>query len=151
MKPKIYLSKCAIKEENQKPIIVITHNECIFSTNDKVYKVWTQKKDAFLQPKSQKQGIMTLNFILPYRQLNMNFLNPKRRKEIALTLALLEIEVVEIFEYKKNNDRYLDEAKLHQQVVNKTLPIAEAFYPRYSLFYLTDNTTCHFIYAKNML
>ncbi len=38
---------------------------------------------------------------------------------------------VDVFEYEKNNDGYWDEAKLHQQVVNKALLIAEALYPGY--------------------
>ena len=34
MKLKIYLSNCAIKGNDWWPIIVITHDECIFSAND---------------------------------------------------------------------------------------------------------------------
>ena len=40
----------------------------------------------------------------------------------------MHTEAVEVFEYEKNNDGYWDGAKLHQQVVNKALPIAEALY-----------------------
>lgn len=36
-------------------------------------------------------------------------------------------------------------------MVNKALPIAEAFYPRYSLLYLFDNATSHLVYAKDAL
>lgn len=64
---------------------------------------------------------------------------------------LLETEAVEIFEYGKNNDRYWDKARLHQQVVNKALPIAEALYPGYSLLFLFDNATSHSVYAKDAL
>ena len=57
----------------------------------------------------------------------------------------------ENFEYGINNDGYWDRAKLHQQVVNKALPIAEALYPGYSLLFLFDNATSHSVYAKNAL
>ena len=36
-------------------------------------------------------------------------------------------------------------------MINKALPIAKAFYPGYSLFYLFDNATSHSIYVKDVL
>lgn len=42
------------------------------------------------------------------------------------------------------------ETKLHQQVVNKVLPITKTFILD-SLFYLFDNATSHFVYAKDAL
>lgn len=65
--------------------------------------------------------------------------------------GLLEIEVVEVFEYGKNNNGYWDRAKLHKQVVSKAFPIAEALYPGYSLLFLFDTVTSHSIYAKDAL
>ena len=56
---------------------------------------------------------MTLDFILPYRQLNLNFFTPERREEIAQTIELLETKAVEIFQYGKNNDGYWNGAKLY--------------------------------------
>ncbi len=58
---------------------------------------------------------------------------------------------MEIFEYEKNNDGHWDGAKLHQQVVNKALHIAEALHPGYSLLVLFDNSTSHWVYVKNAL
>lgn len=47
-------------------------------------------------------------------------------------IGLTYTEAIGIFkEYGKNNDGYWDGTKLHQQVVNKTLPIAKALYPGY--------------------
>lgn len=60
-------------------------------------------------------------------------------------------EAVELFEYGKTNEGYWDGAKLHKQVVNKALPIAEAFYPGYSLLFLFDNAISHSVYAQNAL
>ena len=56
-----------------------------------------------------------------------------------------------MFKYGKNNDGYWNGAKLHKQIVNKALPIAEALYPGYSLLFLFDNATSHSIYAKDAL
>ncbi len=63
----------------------------------------------------------------------------------------MHTESVEIFEYGKNNDGYWDGAKLHQQVVNKALSIAETLYLGYLLLFLFDNATSHSVYAKDVL
>lgn len=33
-------------------VIIITHNECIFSITDNICKTWTRIRDVFLRPKS---------------------------------------------------------------------------------------------------
>ena len=93
---------------------------------------------------------MVSEFILPYGRLNLASLTSEERETIRGT-RLLEEEAVEIFEYGKNNDGYWDGAKLHQQVVNKALLIAEALYPGYALLFLFDNSTSHSVYAKDAL
>ena len=113
MKPKVYPSDCVVERENRQLIIVITHNKCTFFVNDGVCKAWTWKRDAFLWPKSWRQSIIALDFILPYRRLNLNSFTQERRKKLAQTIRLLETEAVEIFEYEKNNNGYRDGAKLH--------------------------------------
>lgn len=94
---------------------------------------------------------MTFEFILPFGRLNLASLSPERREEIVQETRLIETEAVEVSEYGKNNDGYWDRAKLYQQVVKKALPIAEAFYPGYSLLFLFDNATSHSVYAKDAL
>lgn len=41
MKPKVYPSNYVIEGENCQPIILITHDKCIFSANNGVQKSWT--------------------------------------------------------------------------------------------------------------
>lgn len=94
---------------------------------------------------------MTSEFYLPYGWLNLASLTPEKRKKVIQQTGLQKIEAVEIFEYGKNNDGYWDGAKLHKQVVNKALPIAEALYPGYSLLFLFDNATSHSVYVKDAL
>lgn len=64
-------------------------------------------------------------------------------------MGLIFIKVVESFKYEKNNNRYQDGAKLYKQGVEKTLYITKAFYPRYLLYFLFDNSIGYFVYAKN--
>lgn len=65
--------------------------------------------------------------------------------------GLLVTKAVELFEYGKSNKGYWDGVKLHKQVVNKALPIAEVLYPGYSLLFLFYNATSHSVYAQNAL
>lgn len=51
----------------------------------------------------------------------------------------------------KKNDRYLDGAKLYQQVINNVLPIAEILYPGYSLLFLFNNAISHSVYTKDAI
>ena len=67
--------------------------------------------------------------------LNPTSLSPEKRQEVLELTGLSHSEAVEIFEYRKNNDGYWDGAKLHQQVVNKALPIAKVLFPGYSLYF----------------
>lgn len=137
IKPKVYSSDCKIGGNNWRPIIVITYNECTFSANNGIWKAWARKSDTFLRLKSRGQGIMVSEFIFPDRRLNLASFTPKKREEVVKQTGLTITEAVEIFEYGKNNNGYWDRAKLHKQVVEKALPIAEALYPGYSLvFYL---------------
>ncbi len=49
------------------------------------------------------------------------------------------------------NDKYWGEAKLHQQVVDKALRIAEVLYQGYSLVFIFNNTTMYSFYIKQEL
>lgn len=49
---------------------------------------------------------MASEFLFPYGQLNLFSLFLEKREEIKKEIGLVEIEVVEIFEYGKNNNRY---------------------------------------------
>lgn len=49
----------------------------------------------------------------------------------------------------KNNDRYWNGAKIHNQVVKKALPIIKVFYSGYLLCFLFNNITSHSVYTKN--
>lgn len=46
MKPKTYPFDCTVGGNKRRPIIVITHDECIFSANDGKRIAWTRKKES---------------------------------------------------------------------------------------------------------
>lgn len=66
IKPKQYLENYFVESEEYRQVVIIIHDEYTFSANDGIRKVWHGIRDIFLQPKSHGQGIMTLEFLLPY-------------------------------------------------------------------------------------
>ena len=151
MKEKNYPANCAVGGSDCRPVIVITRDECTFSANDGIRKAWTRIGDTFLRLKGRGQGIMVSEFLLPFGCLNLLSFSEEKQKEVKEKAGLTITEAIELFEYGKNNGGYWDGAKLHQQVVNKALPIAEALYPGYSLLFLFDNATSHSVYIDNAL
>ncbi len=59
MKPKIYLFDEIIEKDDRRPITVISHDECIFSANNGIQRVWSRIENTFLRLKSCRHDIMT--------------------------------------------------------------------------------------------
>lgn len=91
---------------------------------------------------------MTLELFFAFSLLNLLSLSLEKQAEIIENLGLTMIKVVEISKYRKNNDKYLNRAKLQQQVVSKALPIVKALYSGYSLVFLFDILISHFVMSK---
>ena len=66
MEEKKYPSDCAVNRPDRRPIIVITHDESIFSANDGKRQAWIHDGDAILRPKGKGKGIMVSDFLLPF-------------------------------------------------------------------------------------
>lgn len=94
---------------------------------------------------------MVSEFLLPFSRLNLLSLSEKKQKEVIKKIKLTILETVELFEYRKNNEGYWDGAKLHKQLISKTLPITEVFYLGYSLLFFFNNAISHLVYANNAL
>ncbi len=99
MKPKVYPLDCVMRGKNCQPIIVITYDKCTFSANNKIQKAWTQEGNTFLRSKGQRQGIMVLEFILPFVRLHLASLTLEKRQKVMEKTSLTNKEVVEMFEY----------------------------------------------------
>lgn len=75
----------------------------------------------------------------------------KQRENVLKKTGLTHTEVIKIFKWRKNNNNYLNRAKLYQQVENKALPIIEISYPNYSLLFFFDNAINDSVYASDEL
>lgn len=151
MKRKENLDDCAMSGNKHWLVIVIIHNECIFSANDGIWKAWTQIRNTFLRPKRWGLGIIVSDFLFLFDRLNHLSLSEEIKREVMDKTGLTIIETVELFEYGKSNEGYWDGPRLHKKVVNKALPIAKALYPSYPLLFLFDNDISYFVFAQDAL
>ena len=71
MVPKEYPDDCAIGRLDRRPIIMITHDESIFSANDRCRLVWTLNDQGILRPQGKGKEIMVSDFLLPWSRLNL--------------------------------------------------------------------------------
>ena len=76
-----YPVNCVVGACDFQPVIRITHDECIFSSNDEICKAWTRIVDTFLRPKEQGQSIIVFEFLLPFGYLNLLSLSKKNREK----------------------------------------------------------------------
>jgi hypothetical protein len=148
MKEKQYPEDCSVGGPNRRPIIMITHDESIFSAHDGRHQAWISERGMLIHPKGKGKGIMVSDFLLPWSRLNLSSLSKERQTE--LEASGLPREAAVLFEYGKE-DGYWDGSKLLEQVLNQALPIAESLYPGYQLLFLFDNATSHSVYADDAL
>lgn len=148
MKEKIYPEGCIVNGPGRRPIVMITHDESIFSANDGKHQAWIKDGNASLRPKGKGKGIMVSDFLLPWSRLNL--LSIPIAQQERLIASGIPLEAAILFEYGKE-DGYWDGQRLLDQIVNRALPIAEALYPGYDFLFMFDNATSHLIYAKDAL
>ena len=147
MKGKQYPIGCHVGGP-EPPIILITHDESIFSANDGRHQAWIADNSTFLRPKGKGRGIIVSEFLLPWSRLNLLSL-PKERQD-ELVASGLSLEAVEYFEYSQESG-YWDSRRLIEQIEKKALPIAKALYPGYQFVFLFDNATSHSVFADDAL
>jgi hypothetical protein len=145
---KSYPDNCQVGGPQQRPTIIITHDESVFSANDGKREAWIKESESFLRPKGKGQGIMVSDFLLPWGRLNLKHLTEAQLAEAKA--RNIPLEAVELFEFGKQ-DGYWDGARLLQQVSEKALPIAQFLYPGFDLVFMFDNATSHSVYAADAL
>ena len=106
MKDKTYPPDCAIRDEDCRPVIIITYDEYTFLANDSICKAWIRVGDTFLYSKDRGQGIIVSEFLLPFGRLNIFSLSKEKYQEVMEKTGLTFWEAVKLFEYRKNNERY---------------------------------------------
>lgn len=70
IKDKVYPDNYQFGDICCKPKIMITHNGYIFFAIDRITYGWQYKRDIFFYSKKKRRGIIILDFLLLYFQLN---------------------------------------------------------------------------------
>jgi hypothetical protein len=118
MMEKIYPADCQVGEPGA-PIIVITHDESIFSASDGRHEAWIGENNTFILPKGKGKGIMVSEFLLPWSRLNL-FSLPKSRKQ-ELENAGIPLEATVFFECGKEEGQWDGKSLLRQAVDSRSL------------------------------
>ena len=92
---------------------------------------------------------MVSDFLLLWSRLNL-FSLPSQQQTDLVNLSI-PLEAVIYFKYSKMEQGYWTGEYLLDQIQTKALPIGEALYTGYELFFMFDNATSHVVYAKDVL
>lgn len=103
---KIHLSGCEIGKDKRQLVIIIIQNKYIFLSNNGFWFGWQKDRDIFLYPKSKIWKIVIVKFLFFFGQLNLLSLSELSQQNLIERCDLLKTEVVEIFEFEKNNQEY---------------------------------------------
>lgn len=127
------------------PLVVVTHDECIFHANDGLTHVWTLKDSMLLRKKGHGQGIMLSEFITSSSQLTV----PLSITDTQLASMGLRRNAIESMEF--GNDTWWTGEKLKDQVLNCAIPIFNLQFPGCQALFLFDNARNHDSYAFDAL
>jgi len=122
-------------DPSMRPLILITHDESIFQSNDGRHQAWIHKGHHFIRPKGRGQGIMVSDFHLPWARLSTQSLSVEQREELGLPEY-----ATFYFEYGKEAGHW-EGKDLVKHLTEIAIPIAEALYPGYQFLFLFDNSS----------
>ena len=125
--------------EGEREIVVVTHDESTFHTNDGRRQMWLQDGKDPIRPKTMGRGIMVSDFLTPVSRL--------RHKDNNGVIR----HATHLLEYGPDN--YWTGQKMLEQVLNVMLPLFEQAYPpqRYQGLFIFDNATNHCVMADDAL
>ncbi|RPB00963.1 hypothetical protein L873DRAFT_1638417, partial [Choiromyces venosus 120613-1] len=106
-------------ETGEQPIVLVTHDECTFHSNDGQTHQWVKEGSQPLHKTDLGKGIMLSGFL-------------------TLVTPLQALEIIEI-----GGDCWWNNEKLVNQVLNYVIPIFELQYPGCQALFLFDNAPSH--------
>ena len=57
--------------DEEKPLVLVIHNQNIFNANDEKRRVWKEKRKLPLRPKRKGKGVIVSEFLTPVRRLRV--------------------------------------------------------------------------------
>ena len=138
----------------QRPIVLVTHDESTFDSNDGRKYTWMKEGEQPLRKKSRGKGLMVSEFITSGGRLKApdcisagdlpGFgLTPESDLRYSTHSATMRIEY--------GNDNWWTGEDLVQQVIKVAIPIFEVAFPECEALFMFDNATSHSAYALDAL
>jgi hypothetical protein len=131
-------------DDNIQPLILVTHDECIFSAYDGSQSLWIPDGEQPLQKKDNGRSIHVSDFLT----------------DVGSRLAFPdEVQMPDDFSREayiimhpgKNNDRWWKADDLVNQVVECAIPIFEAHFPGCQALFTFDNASSHAAFSPDVL
>lgn len=126
-----------ILQPDQRPRILVTHDESCFSSHDGKATIWLDANDRPLRPKGQGRSIMVSEFICEcHGPMKLN-------DHLRILHPDIPSETCSIILPGKNQDGYWTTAHQIDQVKNKAMPIFKVLHPEADALFLFDNSQNH--------
>lgn len=129
----------------ERELILVTHDECIFYSNDGKRGIWVSDGKMPLRKKGNGRSIMVSEFLSEAcGRLQLS----EEEKKIHSNIPT---EARCYLTPGKNHEGYWTVENLLEQIKNKAIPIFETKFPGAIAVFAFDNSTNHAAYAKNAL
>ena len=126
-------------------LIFITHDECVFYSNDGKRKIWVPNGEMPLRKKGNGKPIMVSEFISEEcGQLKLSNEEIRMHPNIPVEARCYIIP-------DKNQENYWTIDGLSDQIQNKAIPIFKTKFLNTTAIFDFDNSTNYTAYAKNTL
>ena len=130
---------------NEREIILVTHDECIFYSYDGKRGVWAKNGELPLKKKGNGRSIMVSDFLTEAcGRLKLN-------QEHVINNPHVPEKARVILKPGKNQDGYWTNEHLIEQVELKAIPIFEALFPGCIALFAFDHSSNHSSYKSDAL
>ena len=132
-------------ELNEEEIVLVTHDECIFYSNDGKRGVWAKSGELPLRKKGNGRSIMVSEFLTEaYGRLCLS-------DEQVFDHRNVPKEARVYLQPGKNQEGYWTSEHLINQVKTKAIPIFEAMFPNCIGLFAFDNSSNHAAFKSDAL
>src|SRR6266498_1907989 len=132
-------------ELNEKEIVLVTHDECIFYSNDGKCGIWAKSGELPLRKKGNRKSIMVSEFLIEAcERLKLTAEQIKNHPDVP--------EEARVYlRSGKNDEGYWTTKCLIEQIEYKAIPIFEALFPNCIRVFAFDNSSNHSAFALDAL
>lgn len=140
--------------EDERPIILVTHDESIFNANDGKRRLWIENGNQPLRPKGKGKGIMVSGYLTPGGILRVpeNISDSELLEDSEWPRQPNGQPIREAMEYLEfGKDHYWTGDKMVDQAINVALPIFNRAFPGCTALFAFDNAANHCSFAPDAL